>query len=73
MLSFVTSQAIALSQVKAKEGELTNARQDQVEAVPHRRKSFLKRLLEALVEPRMPEGGCEVEVHRRMYTDNINK
>jgi len=72
MLSFVTSQAIALSQVKAKDGELTTA-QDQVDAMPHRRKSFFKRLLEALVELRMPKGGCEVEVHRRKDPDNINK
>ena len=27
----------------------------------------------SFVEPRMPKGGCEVEVHRRMDPDNINK
>jgi hypothetical protein len=73
MLSFITSQALALSQVKAKEGELTKAGQDQVDAMPHRRKSFFKRLLEALVEPGMRKGGCEAEVHRRLDPDNINK
>ena len=66
MLSFVTSQAIALSQVKAKEGEPTNVSQDQVGAVPHRPKSLFKRLLEALVEPRMRKTGCEAKVHRRL-------
>jgi len=50
MLNFITSQAIALSQVNAKEGELTNASQG-VGAVPHRRNSLFKRLLSALVEP----------------------
>jgi len=73
MLSFVTSQAIALSQVKAKECEPTNVSQDQVGAVPHRPKSLFKRLLEALVEPRMHKAGREAKVHRRLDQHNINK
>ena len=66
MLSFVTSQAIALSQVKAKEVEPTNASQDHVGAARHRPKAFFRRLLEALVKPRTHKAGCEADVHRRL-------
>ena len=72
MLNFITSQAIALSQVNAKEGELTNASQG-VGAAPHRGKSFFKRLLAALVEPSMRKAGSETEVHARMGRDSTNK
>jgi hypothetical protein len=70
MLPFVSWQAIALSQVKAKDGERTNASQDQVGTVPHRRKSLHRRLLEALFEPRKHKGGSETEVHRRLDRDS---
>jgi hypothetical protein len=70
MLSFLTSQAIALSQVKAKDGEPTNASQDNVGAASPRRKSLFKRVLEALVKPRTSKPGLEAKVHRR--TDGTN-
>jgi hypothetical protein len=71
MLSFLTSQAIALSQVKAKDGEPTNASQeDSVGAASPRRKSLFKRVLEALVKPRTSKPGLEAKVHRR--TDGTN-
>ncbi len=73
MLNFITSQAIALSQVKAKEGEPTDASQDQVGAVPHRRKSLIKRLLVALFEPRTQKARCETEVHAHMGQDSTKE
>ena len=72
MLSFITSQAIALSQVKAKEGDLTSIRQDQVGGVPHRRKSLFKRLWEALVEFSMRKTGFERKLHRRTDREGTN-
>jgi hypothetical protein len=72
MLSFVTSQAIALSQVKAKDGEPTNASQDNVGATPSRRKSLFARLFEALVKPRTPKPGIEAKVHRPTDRDGTN-
>jgi hypothetical protein len=72
MLSFVTSQAIALSQVKAKAGEPSNASQDQVGAAPRTRRSFFKRLLQALVEPRTPKPRFETEGHARTDRDGTH-
>jgi len=69
MLPFVTSQAIALSQVKAKGGERTNASPGEVGVVPHRRKSFFGRVLEAVLESRKHKGGSETEAHRRLGRD----
>jgi hypothetical protein len=73
MLSFLTSQAVALSQVKAREGGLTTATQDQVGVAPHKSKSFFKRIVKALLESRMHKGGSETEAHGRMSRDSINK
>ena len=70
MLSFVTSQAIALSQIKAKEGKLTDIGQGRAGVAPHGRKSFFRRLLEALVESRIRKARGETEVGRRMERDN---
>ena len=72
MLSFLTSQAIALSQVKAKDGEPTNASQDNVGAASPRRKSLFKSLFEALVKPRTPKPGIEAKIHRRTDRDGTN-
>ena len=72
MLSFITSQAMALSQVKAKDGEPPNASQDQVGAAPQRRKSFFKRLLQALVEPRRPKPRFGTEGHARTEKDGTH-
>jgi hypothetical protein len=71
MLSFVTSQAIAVSQIKAKEGKPTDVSQDRIGVASHGRKSPVKRLLEVLVE-RIRKAGCETQVHHRMDRDNIN-
>jgi hypothetical protein len=65
VLSFVTSQAFALSQVKVKDGEPTNASQDNRGAAPWRGKSLFKSLFKALVKPRMPK-------HRRRDRDGTN-
>jgi len=73
VLNFITSQAIALSQVKAKEGELANASQSQVGAAPHRRNSLFKRLMAALVAPSMQKARCETEVHAPMGRDSTSE
>ena len=72
MLNFITSQAIALSQVKAKEGELATASQSQVGAAPHTRKSLFKRLLATLVAPKQ-KARCETEVHAPMGRDSTSE
>jgi hypothetical protein len=63
MLSFVTSQAIALSQAKKAASEpKAPARADR-----RRRKGILSSVFDALVEARMRRAEIEIEHHRRFY------
>jgi hypothetical protein len=72
MLSFVTSQAIALSRIQAKEGKLAEVSQGRVGVAPHGPKSPFKRLLAALFETRISKAARETQVHRRIDRDNFN-
>jgi hypothetical protein len=63
MLSFMTSQAIALSQAKKAASEpKAPARADR-----RRRKGILSSVFDALVEARMRRAEIEIEHHRRFY------
>jgi len=63
MLSFMTSQAIALSQAKKAASEPRAPK-----PADHRaRKGFFSNVFDALVETRMRRAEIEVEHHRRFY------
>jgi hypothetical protein len=63
MLSFMTSQAIALSQAKKVESEPRAPK-----CVKHRRrKGFFSSVFDVLVEARMRRAEIEIEHHRRFY------
>jgi hypothetical protein len=63
MLSFVTSQAIALSQTKPSSTIPSNATKQG----PRTRKPFLRRFFDALFEARMRRAEIELEHHRRFH------
>jgi hypothetical protein len=63
MLSFMTSQAIALSQVK----QGASKPQATTRAQRPARKRLLARVFDALVEARMRRADIEIEHHRRFY------
>jgi hypothetical protein len=62
MLSFVTSQAIALSQVKPR----SPPTRDVVPYAPPQRR-FISRLFDALFKARLRRAEIEIEHHRRFY------
>ena len=64
MLSFMTSQAIALSQAKK-----SRQRADKRPRVRQRRrrKGFISSVFDVLVEARMRRAEIEIEHHRRFY------
>lgn len=64
MLSFVTSHAVALSQVKH---DPNNASARQQKAARSTGKGFWSRLFNALFEARMRQAEIEIEHHRRFY------
>ena len=67
MLSFVTSQAIAISQSKPRSPQ----RHDAVPSPQPRRRRFLSRLFDALFEARLRRAEIEIEHHRRFYGGHI--
>jgi hypothetical protein len=64
MLSFVTSQAIALSQAKQSSTTPSDA---GAKHTPRTRKPLVRRFLDALFEARMRRAEIELEHHRRFY------
>ena len=65
MLSFVASQAFALSKAKQKPSEASG--NGQQSAAPQVRKGFLSRVFGALLEARMRRVDKEIERHRPYY------
>jgi len=68
MLSFVTSQAIALSQVKQRSPLASNATS---KPAPRTRKSLFRRFFAALFEARMRRAEIEIEHHCRFYNGHL--
>jgi hypothetical protein len=75
MLSFVTSQAVALSQIKRGQGKSRDS--VSVSGFAGRgsdnRKSLFARAFDALVVSRLRKAKFEIQAHRRMYGDRTNK
>jgi hypothetical protein len=67
MLSFVASQAIALSQIKRRPGEPAEALHS------HRRKSWFATVFDALFESRMLKAELEIEAYNRMYPNAFSE
>jgi hypothetical protein len=70
MLSFVTSQAMALSQVKHDPNN-SSARQQKV--ARRTGKGFWSRLFEAMVDARMRRAAIELRYHRGLHEERANK
>ena len=70
MLSFVTSHAVALSQVKHDPNK-SSARQQK--AARSTGKGFWSRLFEAMVDARMRRAEIELRYHRGLHEDTANK
>jgi hypothetical protein len=73
MLSFVTSQTIALSQVKREPRRPAEPAQGNVVPQSRRRKSLFATVFDALFESRMRKAELEIEAHNRMYPNGFNK
>jgi hypothetical protein len=67
MLSFVTSQAVALSQMTRKSEKPSTS---ESAPVVRRRKHLFARVFEALAESRMRKAQFEVQYHRSMWHPN---
>jgi hypothetical protein len=67
MLSFVTSQAVALSQAKQRPNKPGTSSQQG--AAPRTGKGLLKRLVEVLSEAQKRKAEREIERHSRLYKD----
>jgi hypothetical protein len=73
MLSFVASQAVALSQVKRRQGSPAIAAQAHVGPESPRRKSLFATVFDALFESRVRKLKFEITAHRQTYRNGINK
>jgi hypothetical protein len=72
MLSFMASQAIALSQVK-QEANTAPAATGQPRAAQSTRKGFWSRLFEAMVDSRMRRAEIELRYHRGLHEESSSK
>jgi hypothetical protein len=68
MLSFVTSQAMALSQVKHDPNNSSAQK-----AARRTGKGFWSRLFEAMVDARMRRAAIELRYHRGLHEERANK